>query len=1137
MWIVNQGRDTILRRVKNIISCTLAALMLICTAFNSNLTYAGTIATPTPIVDGLNATYMAGSELALKLTATGTSMLVQYKAVLKNETTGKTIDIINGYTSKYYNPKYSYPLSFKVIDGGKYTLSITSKPGGYKDIYAKTIIRTFSVISDADVITSIAPVTARINIGEAYSLPAKVEAKMKDGSVKNVDVKWDSTEVNTSEIGVKTYLGSVSGYNQKIQLTLNIVDEKIISIDDINIIVDEGSQYALPNKVTAKLKNSTMDVDVTWDKNTLDTSKSGKYTFAGKVQGYDKTVNLTITVNTVDIKLDSVYSTNLKEVTAVFNKRILRNTVRNNNFKLYKDNVQIPVNAELNDDEKTLTLTILSSGTSLNINDKYKLVVEGIKDYNSVLMAKTSIEFTPEDREVPTVKSIYTTSSKNLIIEFSEPIKYTGTGVVEVRNNNNLIPVNNIYSGYDTNLITITFNYPMTVTAKYDVLIKNFQDYAGKACTLKTDVYTFLKDDKQIEAKLRYADETFAIVDFTKFVNGISRYNFTNNASGNFSLAVYKDKEMTIPVTTSDFVKRVWVKFYDRGTKTGYPFTEVEQKLIVTGNYNGNIIKDMWSLLVKDTYFSITVTADKKQPQVVSVEVDSESTLSVKFDEDVNLNLSNIDILDGEGKKIQGLRISQYEEGSFIINLGKSYAGSNIVISIKNVEDMAIKPNKLLTYSKTLFVADKTPPRVEKTVKKFIPGSEQIVYIYFNESLDIQSLGSFGFSLQNPATNIMERLTQKPDFSSRDSIIVIPLTNEERDKINSGYNIFVSNIQDKSKNLLEGQIILNGQITSYNSLDNRPKVEKIEAFNDRKVVVTFNQYLSTVHEAAFLINGSYPENVELSVNDDGNTVVTLTALEGKGFNSDLSSSAALRIATDDNMRVENEFGVNAEAKTYTISTIPAIQDKIPPALKQIKAIASGSGIVDTIVLEYEENIDVTKLSALTYSVDGRDVSRVYTNTSGNRGTSTLGRFVIIELKTTGTVSDNASGILQVTQLLDIYDMHDNKLSPNGEAMLTSDVSAPIVLARLTTQISKGETRTIIFSEDIDSSSKLSVENAIRQASRGKGLLYFNWGNNGILSITNMSTTESTDFILSNRVTLTISDNYGNKTYNAFILGL
>ncbi len=205
-----------MKRFKNVISCVLAVAMLLSTAFSSNSTYAKAVAAPTPIVYGINATYMVGAKLDLKLTAAGTTMLVQYKAVLKNETTGKTIDIINGYTDKYYNPRNNYPLSYTLNEGGKYTLTVTAKPGGYKDIYAKTITRTFSVISDSDVITFISPITAKINVGVAYMLPTKIEAKMKDGSIKNVDVKWDSTEVNTSEIGVKNYIGSVTGYAPKV---------------------------------------------------------------------------------------------------------------------------------------------------------------------------------------------------------------------------------------------------------------------------------------------------------------------------------------------------------------------------------------------------------------------------------------------------------------------------------------------------------------------------------------------------------------------------------------------------------------------------------------------------------------------------------------------------------------------------------------------------------------------------------------------------------------------------------------------------------------------------------------------------------------------------------------------------------
>lgn len=537
------------------------------------------------------------------------------------------------------------------------------------------------------------------------------------------------------------------------------------------------------------------------------------------------------------------------------------------------------------------------------------------------------------------------------------------------------------------------------------------------------------------EAKLVYVDETYAIVDFSEYVKGISRYNFTNSETGNFSLGVYKNKEMTMPVTSTEFVKKVWVKFYDKKTRLGFPFTENGQKLIVNGNYNGNIVKDMWLKPIKDACFSIVISVDTKSPQVVSLEVESDSTIGIEFDEDVEFSLSNVDILDEQRNEIDGIRLSSFEDSRYIINLGKSYAGKSITVSIKNVKDLAVKQNMLLKYSKELFIVDKNPPRAELTVEKCIPGEESVLYIYFNEALNAEGLDMFEFYLQNADKNIKEKLTGKHSFFKNDSSIVIPLTNEEKDKINSGYNIFLKNIEDKNKNLLDGQLILNSKIISFDSIANNiPKVIRIEAQNNRKVAVTFNQYLSIVDKSAFKINGYIPENMEISINNEGNTVVILAAQEARGFASDLNGDATLSIAVNSSARLENEFGISAESKEYTSSTIPAIQDKMAPALKRIIPVLSENGSFDTVIMEYDENIDFTKLSISTYSIQGREIYRVYTNSCGERGMSAIGKFVVIELKPLDSKLENKSMTLQITQVLDIYDMHDNRLLGNNHLL-------------------------------------------------------------------------------------------------------
>jgi hypothetical protein len=223
------------------------------------------------------------------------------------------------------------------------------------------------------------------------------------------------------------------------------------------------------------------------------------------------------------------------------------------------------------------------------------------------------------------------------------------------------------------------------------------------------------------------------------------------------------------------------------------------------------------------------------------------------------------------------------------------------------------------------------------------------------------------------------------------------------------------------------------------------------------------------------------------------------------------------------------------------STTPAIEDKIPPALRlvngvpQVRTLTNVSGIVDTIILEYEEDIDSTKLSALSYSVQGRSIARVYTNSTGTRGLNNTGRYVIIELKTDGVTGSNSQRPV-VTQALDIYDMKDNKLVPTGQPIAMADSFGPEVTTRLSTQIARGETRTIVFSKVLSEASRTLVQSMITVYSGGKGTLIYNWSGS-VLNITNISPADATNFNLSNQVKVTITDTDGNVSINVVIVGL
>lgn len=131
------------------------------------------------------------------------------------------------------NDKYSLPLKVTAImtDGSTREVDVTwspssadtSKAGTYSfegtvNGYSNKIIITLNVIT----IASIENISNTINQNGKYSLPSKITAKMTDGSTREVEVTWSPSSVDTSKAGSFSYQGTVSGYESKVKLTLNV---------------------------------------------------------------------------------------------------------------------------------------------------------------------------------------------------------------------------------------------------------------------------------------------------------------------------------------------------------------------------------------------------------------------------------------------------------------------------------------------------------------------------------------------------------------------------------------------------------------------------------------------------------------------------------------------------------------------------------------------------------------------------------------------------------------------------------------------------------------------------------------------------------------------------------------------------
>ncbi|NEZ49089.1 N-acetylmuramoyl-L-alanine amidase [Clostridium botulinum] len=82
-----------------------------------------------------------------------------------------------------------------------------------------------------------------------------------------------------------------------IEKNISNLNTKIKSISDMSIKVYQGDKYNLPEKISAtNTDNKNIQVPVTWDRTSVDTSKVGSISIKGKIKGYDKTVTMTIAV-------------------------------------------------------------------------------------------------------------------------------------------------------------------------------------------------------------------------------------------------------------------------------------------------------------------------------------------------------------------------------------------------------------------------------------------------------------------------------------------------------------------------------------------------------------------------------------------------------------------------------------------------------------------------------------------------------------------------------------------------------------------------------------------------------------------------------------------------------------------------
>lgn len=803
---------------------------------------------------------------------------------------------------------------------------------------------------------------------------------------------------------------------------IDAVIKEVAELEDVYVKVGETAN--LPSTVEVTYDNDeTGEVAVTWP--TVDTSEVGEQEIEGIIAGTPLTAKVKVIVQPDELTVTSVTADNLKEVVVEFSAVLDEDTVKTDNIEI--DGFDKDISVELQEDGRTVVITAGKADENLENQKTYTLKVKNVKDTTGMEVEETEIEFEVFDGTRPEAEEIKVTGPSNLEIVFSEPIEEGGD--VEVKSGNSTIGTGD-YEGYGSRTISITVWDELKDSETYEVIVKDFKDYAGLINISKTFEVEYVKDTEPPVAEITKVEQTHIKVEFSKPVKGLHPQNFYHTFTAWEAKGIYKDEAMTDEIEPEDSVKTVWVKFAD-DADNDRPLAEGTQRVGIRGKYDDVDVVDNWGNKFESVEIDVTVTVDKEAPEVTSITVESEDELKVTFNKVVNFSEDNIEVLDTDGKEIDDVSVTvdpnDKAAKEFIVDLGTSLPGKTIVVKITDVEDTALHPNKLSEYKATIEITDKTAPKVDKVRLDHSDG-KYYAYIFFTEDVTNTGLDKDNYAMMD-SNGALEVFEKAPRFFDGNIVVRIELKEEEYNALNGGtVSLFVQRVEDKAGNGMKGQIIGKDEFKDIGT--DAPEVEKVEATANNKLVVTFTQRLlegNNINKEVFKVEvDEKPATIgSISVSRvDGKTVVTLN-LKDADINAK-ADNVKLTIVNSDGEYLKNLFGVAVANANFDRDTI---EDKIAPSIVEVdkklditaKNGEDGKGVIQ---ITFDEKIK-NSTTARDFEVSGYTVESVTATDN------------VVTIKLTEKIKETAKTV-KLTQKYAVEDVNGNEFKLSSSVTVDVD---------------------------------------------------------------------------------------------------
>jgi hypothetical protein len=597
-------------KTKRVLSLFVVALMTVFTVLSYVPAKAATAAPKLSVVTQPAAEYTPDQTISFTVNAHYAGK-VMYRVILYNGTTKLTSNLWNTPKTGYYYTKWtpSGTMNFNIhwaakqLQPGYYSMTVLAKKVGSKakyDTYVDT--HSFLIKNEEATISSIADITATVDEGGAYTLPATVSAKMSDDTTKDVAVVWTPATVDTTKVGDQTFTGKVEGYDKDVKLTLTV--------------------KAVPLAVTSVSAINAKQIQVTFNK----------------------------PVSAETVLTDPTASSTTLKVGAVTLARTTTSDVANENATLGSAPAVLSANG------KVLTLTIASTAY---LNGTYAVVVnDSILGADGETLAPYTTVVSMKDTVKPAVLAggvTYDPSTRQITVKFTEPLSIAPI----IRVNGTPVSLDTFTAPSAT--VTTTGTLPITAGTNASVYVNGAVDYTSNVMDAYNTTVNIPNDTNPLTVTATAAGNNTVRLVFNKALSSTTA-NIQSSLAVLCGANVYTNGVLgTAFGVTQNTTVDPSGKTYDvtlnlgGGRSPNYGlYTSTVTTKNITIYFAANSLTDVYGVKLGEFTQGITMTKDTTGPTLVSQKVsDDKKYFILTFNENLLLaDASKIIVTNGNGVRV-----------------------------------------------------------------------------------------------------------------------------------------------------------------------------------------------------------------------------------------------------------------------------------------------------------------------------------------------------------------------------------------------------------------------------------------------------------------------------------------------------